>query len=76
MEHKRYGREFKLEAVKLVTDRGVRAVQAARDLGIHANVLREWVRALRRIRSRLFRVTSDEAGASGDRAAAARSGQA
>jgi transposase len=38
-------REFKLEAVKLVTDRGMAASQAARDLGIHANVLREWLRA-------------------------------
>ncbi len=44
---KRYSREFKLEAVKLVTERGVTLAQAARDLGVHVNVLRVWVRELR-----------------------------
>jgi len=37
-------REFKLEAVRLVRDRGVSAAQAARDLDIHENVLRNWMR--------------------------------
>ncbi len=44
MERKRYSREFKLEAVKLVRERGVTIAQGARDLGIHTNVLRDWVR--------------------------------
>jgi transposase len=44
---KRYSREFKLEAVRLVTERGVTLAQAARDLGVHVNVLRVWVRELR-----------------------------
>lgn len=44
---KRYSREFKLEAVKLVTERGVTVAQASRDLGVHVNVLRVWVRELR-----------------------------
>ena len=44
---KRYSREFKLEAVKLVTERGVTVAQAARDLDVHVNVLRVWVRELR-----------------------------
>ncbi len=35
--------EFKGEAVKLVKDRGVTLAQAARDLGIHYNVLTKWV---------------------------------
>lgn len=39
-----FGREFKLEAVKLVTERGVSVTQAARDLGLHETVLRKWVR--------------------------------
>lgn len=39
-------REFKLEAVKLVRERGVSVAQAARDLGLHENVLRKWIRAL------------------------------
>ena len=38
-----FSREFKLEAVKLVKERGVSKSQAARDLGIHVNVLRKWV---------------------------------
>jgi transposase len=33
------------EAVRLVKERGVSVAQASRDLGVHANVLREWVRA-------------------------------
>ncbi len=44
---RRYTREFKLEAVKLVRERGVTMTQAARDLDIHVNVLRGWVRAER-----------------------------
>jgi transposase len=39
-----FTREFKLEAIKLVRERGMTAAQAARDLGIHANVLRRWVK--------------------------------
>ena len=37
-----YSDEFKLEAVKLVVDQGVSVAEAARNLGIHANVLRQW----------------------------------
>jgi transposase len=37
-------RGFKLEAVKLVRDRGVAVAQAARDLDLHENVRRKWVR--------------------------------
>jgi len=36
-----FTREFKVEAVRLVRDRGVTVAQAARDLGIHENVLRK-----------------------------------
>ena len=45
MERRRFTREFKLQAVKLIKDRGVSYVQAARDLGVHQTVLRNWVRA-------------------------------
>ena len=41
-----FSREFKLEAVRLVNERGVAVAQAARDLGLHENVLRKWVREL------------------------------
>lgn len=40
----KFSREFKLEAVKLVRERGVAVAQAARDLDLHVNVLRKWVR--------------------------------
>ena len=44
MERRQFSREFKLEAVKLVRERGVAVAQAARDLDVHENVLRKWVR--------------------------------
>jgi transposase len=44
MERRKFSREFKLEAVKLVRERGVAIAQAARDLDLHENVLRKWVR--------------------------------
>ena len=44
MGRRRFDRAFKLEAVKLVRDRGVSASQAARDLDVHENVLRKWVK--------------------------------
>ena len=44
MQRRKFSREFKLEAVKLVKDRGVAVSQAARDLDLHENVLRKWIR--------------------------------
>jgi transposase len=44
MERRKFSREFKLEAVRLVQERGVSFAQAARDLDLHVNVLRKWVR--------------------------------
>ena len=44
MERRRFSREFKLVAVKLVRERGVAVRQAARDLDVHENVLRKWVK--------------------------------
>lgn len=41
MQIRRSSREFKVEAVKLVRERGL---SAARDLGVHENVLRKWVK--------------------------------
>ena len=46
MERKKYSREFKLEAVNLVKERGVSIVQAARDLDLTHNVLRRWLKEL------------------------------
>jgi len=41
---KNYTAEFKREAVCLVTDQGYRVSEAARNLGIHSNMLGRWVR--------------------------------
>ena len=43
---RQFSREFKFEAVRLVKERGVSVAQAARDLDVHENVLRKWVREL------------------------------
>jgi transposase len=40
-------REFKQEAVRLVVSGGVSIPRAARDLDVHENVLRKWVRLKR-----------------------------
>jgi transposase len=45
MERRKFTREFKVEAVKLIKDRGVSYVQAAEDLRVHQSVLRTWVKA-------------------------------
>ena len=44
MQRRKFRREFKLEAVRLVRERGVAVAQAARDLDVHENVLRKWVK--------------------------------
>ena len=44
MERRSFTREFKLEAVRLVKERGVSVAQAARDLEVHGNMLRKWIR--------------------------------
>lgn len=46
MGRRTFTRECKLEAVKLVTERGISKSQAARDLGIHVNALRNWIEDL------------------------------
>jgi transposase-like protein len=44
MERRKFTREFKLEAVRLIKDRGVSYVQASRDLNVHPSQLRDWVK--------------------------------
>src|SRR5258708_5894626 len=46
MERRRFTREYKLEAVRLIRERGGRVAQASRDLGVHGTVLRNWVKAV------------------------------
>lgn len=44
---RRFTREYKHEAVRLVTERGVSIAQAARDLGVHPNSLKKWLHEYR-----------------------------
>src|SRR5438270_13040991 len=44
MERRKFTREFKLEAVRLIKDRGVSYGQASQDLGVHPSQLRDWVK--------------------------------
>jgi transposase len=40
----RYDHAFKLEAIKLVTERGMSKAQVAKDLGMSAQTLAVWIR--------------------------------
>ena len=44
MERRKFTREFKFEAVRLIKDRGVSYTQASADLGVHQSQLRGWVK--------------------------------
>jgi transposase len=46
MERRRFTREFKLEAVRLIRDRGVSYAQASQDLNVHPTQLRNWMKVL------------------------------
>jgi transposase-like protein len=70
MERRQFTREFKLEAVRLIKQRGVSYAQASKDLGIHPTQLRSWVKQLADDICIPW-PRSDEAGAVGDRAAQA-----
>jgi transposase len=54
MGRRKFNREFKLEAVKLVTERGISATQAGKDLGIGVNVVSRWVREAKADRQQAF----------------------
>ena len=41
-KRKKYTQEFKEEAVKLITEQGYQATEAARNLGVNISVLRRW----------------------------------
>ena len=44
MQRRKFSREFKIEAVRLVRERGVSVAQASRDIDVHENVLRKWAK--------------------------------
>ena len=43
-KHRTYDRQFKEEAIRLVTEGGRQVTEVARSLGIHENLLRTWKR--------------------------------
>ena len=54
VERKQYAPEFKREAVRLVTDKGLSLAQAARDLGINDNLLGRWKKQMESDAERAF----------------------
>ena len=46
MARRSFSREFKLEAVRLVRERRISVAQAARDLDVHENLLRNWMKEI------------------------------
>ncbi len=46
MERRKFTREFKLEAVRLIKDRASRMPQAEQDLDVHQSQLRSWVKGV------------------------------
>jgi transposase len=45
-KRKNYSKQFKIDAVKLVTEQGYKVSEAARNLGIHHTSLRNWKKQL------------------------------
>jgi transposase len=45
-KRKTYSREFKLEAVRLITEKGYSIAEASRNLGVEYSVLRRWKKQL------------------------------
>lgn len=77
MEGRKFSREFKIEAAKMVSERGVSVAQASRDLDVHQTVLRKWVKELSRSPREAFPGHGQmKPGTAGDTAATPRSGQA
>jgi transposase-like protein len=61
-------RKFKLEAVRLIKERGVSSAQASEDLGIRPPQLRDWVKKFAEAPQHAFPWSwPDEARATGDR---------
>ncbi len=54
-ERKHYTKEFKLDAVRLVTEQGYRQAEAARSLGVNAGMVGRWVREYRADEEQAFR---------------------
>jgi len=53
-KRKHYSKQFKVDAVKLVTEQGYKVSEAARNLGIHHSSLRRWKNELETNSSQAF----------------------
>ena len=51
---KKYTREFKIEAVRLLTESNMTVAKASRDLGINSNVLTRWKKEFTNNNSQAF----------------------
>ena len=51
MERRQHARASKLDAERLIRNRGVSYAQPSRDLGVHLTMLRNWVKRSVTIRS-------------------------
>ena len=49
MPRKTYTREFKLQALKMMTDQGLSVAEVARRLGVRDNLLRNWKKAAKEL---------------------------
>ena len=55
MSRRKYTKEFKEDAVRLVVEEGYASSEAARNLDINANMLRRWVKEYERSHVQAFR---------------------
>ena len=53
-KRRQYTKEFKLDAIRLVTEHGYKQAEAARNLGINVNMLRRWVQEYKENESQAF----------------------
>jgi transposase len=51
---KKYSQEFKLDAVKLVTEQGYRISEASRNLDVNISVFRRWIKELEKDKAAAF----------------------
>ena len=56
---RRFSKEFKEEAVKLVTEKGYRISEAARSLDIHPNLLSRWRRLFEDESQQIFSINGN-----------------
>ena len=53
-KRKNYSKQFKVDAVKLITEQGYKVSEAARNLGLHHSSLRRWKNQLEKDSNQAF----------------------